>query len=172
MDFPRVSGTKKKVKRVPTKQTPAYRKNVPENDFCCERRTLTTAKLSSGLQSSPNLYMQCVQCTCLMKFKRTIQNRFSLKNDLLQMYALAFEWEMQWSILCIRPDLWSPSSRSTNVLAMTKPQRNAKQMMMELATLRTLGGKISAVTTQIKVPYPALPKNLNREGWQLVLCRH
>ena len=33
MDFPRVSGTKKKVKAVPTIQTPAYKKNVPENSF-------------------------------------------------------------------------------------------------------------------------------------------
>jgi hypothetical protein len=43
-----------------------------------------------------------------------------------------------------------------------KPQRNAKQMMIELAKLRTLAGRISAVTTQIKLPYPALPKNLKK----------
>jgi hypothetical protein len=52
------------------------------------------------------------------------------------------------------------SKRSTKVFEMMKPQRKAKQIMIELAMLRTLGGRISAVTTQIKVPYPALPKNL------------
>jgi hypothetical protein len=35
---------------------------------------------------------------------------------------------------------------------MMKPHRKAKQMIMELAMLRTFGGKISAVTTQISVP--------------------
>lgn len=42
------------------------------------------------------------------------------------------------------PDLPKDSSRSTKVLAMKNPQRKAKQMMMELATLRTLGGRSSA----------------------------
>jgi hypothetical protein len=52
------------------------------------------------------------------------------------------------------------SKRSTKVFEMMKPQRKAKQIMIELAMLRTFGGKILAVTSQIKVPYPALPKNL------------
>ena len=43
------------------------------------------------------------------------------------------------------PDWPNPSSKSTKVLAMMKPQRKAKQMMMELAILRTLGGSNSAV---------------------------
>ncbi len=60
------------------------------------------------------------------------------------------------------PDGFIEASKSTNVLAMMNPQRNAKQMMIELAMLRTLGGRISAVTTQIRVPYPALPKNLKK----------
>jgi len=52
------------------------------------------------------------------------------------------------------------SNRSTKVFETRKPQRKAKQIMMEFAMLRTLTGRISAVTTQIKLPYPALPKNL------------
>ena len=37
--------------------------------------------------------------------------------------------------------------RSTKVFEMTKPMMNEKQMMKELARLRTCGGNISAVTT-------------------------
>ena len=52
------------------------------------------------------------------------------------------------------PDGHKPSKRSTNVLAIKKPQRKAKQMMMELAMLLTLGGSNSAeMKREKKVKY-------------------
>ena len=42
--------------------------------------------------------------------------------------------------------------RSTNVLLATKPRTKLKQMLMALVTALTLGGSISATTTQTRVP--------------------
>lgn len=42
------------------------------------------------------------------------------------------------------PDWPKPSSRSTKVLAMKKPHKKAKQMMIEFEMLLTLGGSNSA----------------------------
>ena len=50
-------------------------------------------------------------------------------------------------------------TRSTNVLLAMKPSMKQMQMLKALPRALTLGGRSSATTTQMRVPYPPLPRN-------------